>query len=168
MKNDYVKSVVVLVLICVIVAALMGFVNYFTEPTILENDRIKTEDALKKVMPNGVDFEKVTVTDLPKSVKLVYKEANGGYVFKLVTNGYGMGLTIMCGIDCNGVVTGCECIESNETLGKEKIYGESFNGKDGDATIEVETISGATLTSRAYKKAIIDAFSAFELLKGEN
>lgn len=164
MKNDYVKSFVVLVAICIVVALLMGVVNYFTAPTIEENERIKTEAALKEVMPEGVGFEKVPMTGFPSTVKLVYKEANGGYVFKLVTNGYGTGLTIMCGIDKNGVITGCKCIESNETLGKEKTYGESFGGKNYAGAEAVDTISGATLTSRAYRKAILDAFKTFEAL----
>ncbi len=165
MKNDNVKAFVVLVLICVAVAALMGIVNYATEPIIKDIEIQKTNASLNTVMPDGGSFEKLAVAGLPSTVKEAYSAKNGGYVFKLVTNGYGTGLTIICGIDENGNVIGCECIQSNETLGKEKTYGESLVGKNNSDIEAADTVSGATLTTRAYKKAITDALKAFETIK---
>ncbi|MBO4355829.1 MAG: FMN-binding protein [Clostridia bacterium] len=167
MKNDYLKSFLVLLSICIVVALLMGLVNYFTASIIENNEKQKTEEALKEVMPDGLNFERVSVEGLPSTVKQVYKEDNGGYVFKLVTNGYGTGLTVICGIDASGKITGCKCIESNETLGKEKTYGDVFYGLDIDGVSGVDTVSGATLTTRAYKKAVSEAVSVFKTLTGK-
>ena len=164
MRNDYIKSFIVLVSICIVVALLMGVANYFTSPIISESDRIKTEEALKEVMPDGEGFEKVTLSDVPSTVKQIFKASNGGYVFKLVTNGYGTGLTIMCGINAEGKITGCKCIESNETLGHEKTYGSAFVNIYTSEVSGIDTVSGATLTTKAYKNAIKDAVTVFNQL----
>ena len=39
-------------------------------------------------------------------------------------------MVIMCGVSKDGVVTGALCLSSNETLGKEKTYGENFKYSD--------------------------------------
>lgn len=167
MRNENVKSFAVLTVICIAVAALMGIVNYFTAPVIEQNDKNKTQSTLLVVMPNGQDFVETEFEGLPTTVKQVYKEKNGGYVFKLVTNGYANGLTVMCGIASDGSITGAKCVSSSETLGKENTYGEAFAGKTEKTVNAVDTVSGATLTTGAYKNAIKDALEAFRLLSGE-
>ena len=164
MKNENFKSFAVLTIICIAVAALMATVNYFTAPVIDKNESAKETRALLAVMPDGKNFIKTEFSGLPASVKQVYKEENGGYVFKLVTSGYTSGLTVMCGIDSKGNVTGAECVLSSETLGKEKTYGALFIGKNKDTAYSVDIVSGATLTTRAYKNAVKDALEAFGIL----
>lgn len=166
MKNDNVKSFAVLVAICVVVAALMGVVNKITSPRIEEIEAEKVQAAMLVVMPQGQNFTKVEVEvdSLDKSVKEVYKEDNGGYVFRLSATGYASGMIIMCGIDANGVVTGATCIASSETLEAEKTYGDNFTGKDSQSVDSVDTISGATRTTRAYKNAIKIALDSFKSL----
>lgn len=168
MKNDNLKSFAALVLICVVVAALMATVNHFTGPIIEENEKEKINKTLLVVMPEGEKFEEIEFSGLPATVKQVYKEENGGYVFRLVTSGYSTGFAIMCGVDSMGKVTGASCISSNETLGKEKTYGDVFLGVDAESIGDVDTVSGATLTTRAYKNAIADALKSFDILNGED
>ena len=120
-------------------------------------------------MPNGTSFDPISIEDytLPATVSEVYKETSGlGYVMKLVTSGYGTGMTIMCGVDANGVVTGAVCISSNETLGKEKTYGENFTDKDAAGLDAVDIIGGATKTTAAYKNAVKDALNTAIILGG--
>lgn len=167
MKNDNVKSFLILFVICIVVAALLGTVNYFTEPVIEKNDQEKVIRTLLVVMPDGEDFEEIEFDGLPSVITQVYKEKNGGYVFTLKTSGYATNFIIMCGIDASGKVTGAECISSGETLGKEKTYGETLKGSDIDSINGVDTVSGATLTTRAYKNAVSDALKAFEILSRE-
>lgn len=166
MKNENVKSFTVLTVICVAVAALMGIVNYFTAPVIEQNEKNKVTEALLVVMPDGEAFEELDVEGLPATIKQVYTEKNGGYVFKLVTSGYSSGLTLMCGVAADGSITGAEYVSGSETLGKEKTYGSLFEGKTKHDINTVDTISGATLTTLAYKNAIADALDAFEILTG--
>ena len=168
MKKN-IKNLSVFVCICTVIALLLAITNSFTAPIILKNQNASASQALLEVMPNGNSFEPVPVEDytLPATVSEVYKETSGlGYVMKLVTSGYGTGMTIMCGVDANGIVTGAVCIFSNETLGKEKTYGENFTSKDAAGVDAVDTIGGATKTTAAYKDAVKDALNTAIILGG--
>ena len=74
----------------------------------------------------------------------------------------------MCGVTADGTVSGAVCLSSGETLGYEKTYGDNFKGKDALALGTVDTISGATKTTSAYRSAINDAMNAAKILKGGN
>ena len=163
-----VKSTLVLVGICAIMAVLLALTNAITAPIIQKNQDAAANEALLQVMPEGEGFEEVALgeVELPASVTKVYKEANGGYVFELTTKGYGTGFVIMCGVDADLKVTGAVCLASNETLGHEKTYGDNFVGKDLDGAEAVNTVSGATMTTSAYKNAIKDAIKAATVLSG--
>ena len=163
-----VKSTLVLVGICAIMAVLLALTNAITAPIIQKNQDAAANEALLQVMPEGEGFEEVALgeVELPASVTKVYKEANGGYVFELTTKGYGTGFVIMCGVDADLKVTGAVCLASNETLGHEKTYGDNFVGKDLDGAEAVNTVSGATMTTSAYKNAIKDAINAAIILGG--
>ena len=166
--KKYIKSVAVLTAICAVVAVLMSFTDVLTSPVIEKNDQAAANEALVIVMPDGQGFEKIDITNysLPSTVKSVYKESSGGYVFELETVGYSTGMKLMCGIDANGNVTGATCLSSGETLGYEKTYGASFVGKNGDSVDSVDTVSGATKTTQGYKNAIKDALNAVVILNG--
>ena len=132
MKNS-IKNLSVFVCICTVMTLLLALTNSVTEPVIIENQNASANKALLEVMPEGSGFETVALGDytLPATVTEVYRESSGlGYVVKLVTAGYGTDMVIMCGVDRAGVVTGAVCLSSNETLSKEKTYGENFLNKD--------------------------------------
>ena len=163
-----VQSTLVLVAICAVMAILLALTNSITAPIIKQNQDAAANEALLVVMPEGEGFEKMDVSSytLPATVTEVYKEANGGYVVTLTTAGYGSGFVITCGVSADGTVTGAVCLASTETLGYEKTFGESFTGKDAAGVDAVDTISGATKTSSAYKNAIKDALNTAIILGG--
>ncbi len=168
MKNN-IKNLLVFVLICTVMTLFLATTNYFTSPIIEENQNASANKALLEVMPNGKGFEPMDITTftLPATVSEVYKETFGqGYVIKMVTTGYGSDMVIMCGVDVNGVVTGAVCLSSNETLSKEKTYGENFTNKDEAGVEAVDIISGATKTTSAYKNAVKDALNTAIILGG--
>ena len=162
------KTVLVLTVICLIASAALAGVNYITAPVIAANDAAAANSALLEVMPEGGSFTELSLDGLtlPASVTNVYEAANGGYVFRVVTSGYSSGLTVMCGIDPSGVITGAVCLASQETLGYEKTYGESFAGLSGSEVDTVDSIGGATRTSEGYKTALRDAYNASIILGG--
>lgn len=166
MKN--VKSVLVLVCICSVMAILLALTNSITAPVIKKNQDAAANEALLQVMPNGKDFEKIDISayTLPATVTEAYKEANGGYVFTLTTTGYSSGFVIMCGVNADGTVSGAVCLASTETLGEEKTFGDNFKGKNSEEVSTVDTISGATKTTGAYKNAVKDALNAAIILGG--
>lgn len=124
------------------------------------------DEELLAVLPGGRDFTLIDApfAELPESVVEVYSESSGGYVFRLNARGYYPDMIILCGIDADGVVAGAACVSSNESLGKEKTYGESVVGTSIESVDSLGTVAGATKTTRGYNKAISDALTAFHLL----
>ena len=164
-----VKNLLVFVCICTVITVLLAITNSFTAPIIEKNQNAAANAALLEVMPEGVGFENVdlSVYTLPATVTEVFKETSGkGHVVKLVTSGYGTDMVIMCGVNSDGVVTGAVCLSSNETLSKEKTYGENFLSKDAAGVEAVDTIGGATKTTAAYKNAVKDALNTAIILGG--
>ncbi len=163
-----VKSTLVLVVICAVTAILLALTNAITAPTIKANQDKAANEALLQVMPNGQGFEKLDLSTytLPATVTDAYKEAGGGYVFQLKTTGYGSDFIIMCGVNADGTISGTVCLSSTETLGYEKTFGANFTGKDAAGVDAVDTVSGATKTTQAYKNAMKDALNAAIILGG--
>lgn len=163
-----IKSTLVLVCICAAVSVMMALTNALTAPIIEKNQSAAANAALLEVMPEGKGFELVDISGmtLPATVVEAYAEQGGGYVFRLATTGYGSGLVIMVGVNADGTVSGATCISSTETLGYEKTFGESFKGKDAAGVAGVDTISGATKTTGAYRGAVTDALNAAIILGG--
>ncbi len=166
--KKHLSSVVSLSVICIVIAVLLAVTNYITAPIIKKQEDAAANQALIVVFPNGEGFEKVDIADieLPSTVTEAYSEKSGGYVFKLTTSGYASNLIIMCGVDSNGNVTGADVIASSETLGAENGYGDNFVEKSIDTVDSVDTISGATKTTGAYRNAVKDALNAFTVMKG--
>lgn len=162
------KSIAVLTVICAVMSLMLAATNAITAPIIEKNQNAAANEALLVVMPNGTGFELMDLSSytLPATVTEAYKEAGGGYVIKLTTAGYGSGFVIMCGVNADGTVSGAVCLSSNETLGYEKTYGENFAGKNGEGVDTVDTISGATKTTVAYRNAVKDAINAATILGG--
>lgn len=167
-----IKSIVVLVCICVVVAVLMAATNYFTAPIIEKNDQSKSNAALLEVLPDGGGFELLDITsyELPESVAEVYKASNGGYVVKVNTTGYAPGMSIMCGISADGTVVGTKLVASGETPSIGGVAAEKFAptvvGKSVSDIDGVDTVAGATKTTEAYRAAVKDALNAVIILGG--
>ncbi len=166
--KKYISGVLALFAVCFAVSALLAAANGITAPVIEKAENEKAHGALLAVMPNGKDFREIDISEytLPASVAGAYGETGGGYVLRLVTTGYAAGLTIMCGVDKNGKITGAACISSGETLGYEKTFGERFVGLAAEETALISTVSGATKTTTAYKNAVADAINAAIILSG--
>lgn len=166
-----IKSVGVLVAICTVVALLLALTNQITAPIIEKNEQIKAAKALREVMPKGELFEQIDLDKykgkMPASVIEVHEETKGiGYVIKLNVKGFKPDMMIMCGVTTDGKITGATCVSSNETNGAEKAYGKKFVGKDATGVNAVETVSGSTMTTTAYKQAMKDALTAVLVLGG--
>lgn len=166
--KKHIKSVISLTAICAVVALLLGITNFITAPIIKKQEDQKVAQALLVVLPNGEEFKNVDLSSykLPATVTEAYSEKNGGYVFKMTTTGYASGLVILCGVDSEGKVTGATCIASSETNGAEKDYGSKFINKTADEVDSIDTVSGSTKTTLAYKNAVKDALNSFTILNG--
>ena len=162
------QSTLVLVCICAAISLLLAVTNAITAPIIAQNQSAAANEALLAVMPDGKDFEQVDLSayTLPATVTEAYRESNGGYVITLTTTGYSSGMVIMCGVTADGTVSGALCLSSSETLGYEKTFGENFIGINRDTVSTVDTVSGATRTTSAYRAAVQDALNTAVILGG--
>ena len=158
--------------VCIVITLALAVTNSITAPIIEKNQNAAANDALLVVMPDGKSFEKLDISGytLPATVVEAYKAEAGGYVLKLETTGYASGFVIMCGVGADGKVTGAKVVSSGETpniggAAADKMTGE-FTGKDAASIDGVDTVSGATKTTAAYRAAVKDALNAAIILGG--
>ena len=169
--NEIIKPVLVLVCICLVVTALLAYINSVTSPIIAKADQEKTEQAMSEVLTEADGFEKLEIENLPDRVTEVYTANNGsGYVFMLTTKGYGGDMKLICGMKTDGTIEQCKTLSHAETSGlgsktAEDPYRNQYCGKNSDTLSEVDAITGATISSTAYKNAIEDAFKAYDMVK---
>lgn len=167
-----IKSILVLVCICATVSVLLALTNSITAPIIEENEQKNANAALLDVLPDGGSFTLVDISSytLPATVSQVYSAANGGYVVKLNTTGYAPGMVLMCGVSSDGTIIGTKLIASGETPSVGGTAAENFSdsviGKDLSNIDGVDTISGATKTTAAYRAAVKDALNTAVILGG--
>lgn len=186
--NKIIKEALILLAITLIAGVALGLVYEVTkEPIAQANEKAKQEayaavyaDAsfekeetiAAKVKELGPNYDGATVDEA-----LVAKNAAGevtGYVMSLTAKeGYGGKITLTMGVSKEGLITGLEVLEANETAGlgakcKEPEFKSQFAGKHladpstkmevvkggGASETQVDAISGATITSRAITKAV--------------
>lgn len=174
MKNSFkeiIKPVLVLTCICLVVSALLAYVNTITAPIIADAEQKAAQQAMTEVLKEADSFEEVKAENLPERVTQVFSANNGmGYVFMLVTKGYGGDMNLICGIKSDGTIEACKTLSHSETSGlgsktAEDPYRNQYSGKTADTLSEVDSISGATISSTAYMNAIKDAYTAFDIVK---
>ncbi len=171
-KNDALKCILVLGSICLFIAVAMAAINMVTEPKIAEANAKAEQEALRTVLPEAVGFSTVEGS-FGESVEKLYRDsAGGGYVAMLSVKGYDSSkpMKAAVGFDADGKILKCHVIScSGETTGiGTKVTNESFLsafvGKD--ATLDgVDTISGATISSSAFKQAVSEAAAAVASVK---
>ncbi len=170
--NKSVKSIVTLVAICAVVTVVLALTNAITAPIIEANDAKAANAALLEVLPDGGSF---TLADtaaltLPATVTEVYTAENGGTVVRLSTTGYASGMALMVGINPDGTVSGTKLIASQETPSIGGAAADTFSasvvGVDITTVEALDTISGATKTTAAYKNAVRDALNTVIILGG--
>ena len=172
MKSNNIKPVVVLSSICLVVALILALINSVTGPIIQEAQNQAANAALLEVLPNGANFEELSLDEsYPSAITKGYK-ADGGFVFQTSVAGKSSGLIIMIGIDTEGKVVGTQVIADQETDSYDINVFPLVQGTDGAYkgmsldSFEPVLVSGATLTSKAYSEAVKAALQAFTIANG--
>lgn len=171
-KNDSIKSIVVLVSICIVVAVLMAAVNMITAPRIEAENAKKESEALSQVLTENGGFEQIESGAFSDTISSAWRDMDGeGYAFMLSVKGYDSSkpMVIAVGISNDGRITKCVTVSaSGETKGigskvSEAEFTDRFSGKDSSLS-GVDAISGATISTKAYIDAVKEALAAFETL----
>lgn len=171
--NEFVLPIIVLVAICLFISAAMAAINLITAPKIDEAQRQKEEEALSIVVPDNQGFTKQEISDLPESVVALYSDNGSSAVAVMLSiKGYDSSnpMSVAVGFDEDGKIIKTSVISCNgETKGiGSKVSDESFLSRfSGLSNVSsVDTISGATISSSAFKAAMEDACRVVEQYRG--
>ena len=171
MKKNIMPSLV-LGCICIIVALMLSLINSITAPIIESAQNAAANEALLVVLPDGKNFEELTLDgSYPASITKGYK-ADGGFVFQANVTGKSAGLIILIGIDTEGKIVGTKVIADQETDSYDALVFPSLEGTEGSYKgMDLDNfapylVTGATLTSKAYGEAVKAALQSFVLANG--
>ena len=157
-----------LLIITSVVAAALAGVNSITAPVIAASNAAKTQQAVEAVLPGGGELVDVPAVDAGAPVSEVYKGENG-YAVKVAPSGFGGVIEMMVGIGNDGTVLGISIIKHAETPSLGAVaaakgsagenFRQSFVGLSGEVAVskdggKADTISGATITSRAVAAGV--------------
>ena len=170
-ESTFINMLVSLLMVCLVSAGLLAGVYELTKADIALAEKNKQENALKGVLP---EFDTIKTDSI-----------NGAPVFKALKNGVYVGaatitsdlgfsdqIVVMVGIDNAKNIVNYEVLSQKETPGlgtkcvdwfKEQINGKSISTdfkvtKDGG---DVDAITAATISSRAFLNAVNRAYSAY-------
>ena len=168
--QEMIKPLLVLVVICLVVSALLGFTNSVTAPIVEENERIAAEQTRRAVLAGAESFTEIECDAEALGITSAYKEDSGkGYVITAGRKGYGGQVVVTVGIDGSGKVVGLSANVSTETSGVGSkaglpAYTDKYIGLSGSAD-GVDTISGATYSSTAVRNGVSAALAAYDAIK---
>ncbi len=188
LESSLLNMTLVLTLVAVVMGGILAYVNHLTEGPIQEQKDKALADGIKAVMVCNdlVVAEPVEVkqtVDGKEHTFIIYnvKDAQGkdlGAAVQSVTMGFGGDLKVLVGFDPEGNILGYTLLEHAETPGlgakadqwfqkgqKGDIIGKSpveplTVSKDGG---QVDAITASTITSRAFLKAVNNAYNAYKV-----
>lgn len=185
MKSTLVNMTAVLFGITLVASAGVGAVNMITAEPIAQAEQAAKVEALKVVLPpfDQTVPEALTIDDMPITVYTATKGGQvAGYAVESMTkNGFGGAISMMVGFTPDGEVVNVNVLRQAETPGlgtkmadKENVLLGSIQGKkletmklvDGKLAVkkdggDVDALTAATISSRAYVDAINRAWMAY-------
>ena len=187
MKSSLTNMVLILVSFALVIAALLAWVNHITEAPIAAKAEMTLANGIKEVM--GTKALTVTGADTVKqdingkeAIFVIHHTADKagkelGAAVESTTLGFSGDLKVLVGFNSEGVILGYTILQHAETpglgakaqtwfqqgskgdvIGQNPAQGALAVNQDGG---KVDAITASTITSRAFLKAINQAYSAF-------
>ena len=175
LESSLKNMVLVLVGVALVVGAVLACINNLTSGPIAEKAAQSLAAGIKSVMGT----EDLQVAD-PEEVKQEFGGKELGAAVESTTGGFGGDLKVLVGFDTEGKIMGYTVLQASETPGlgakattwfqkdgKGSIIGKT--PKDGDLHVSkddksgnaVDAITASTITSRAFLKAINQAYAVY-------
>lgn len=156
------KPAAILLAITVIVAAALAGANLLTKDRIAAAEKEKSEQAVAAVLPNDEILEERAVDE--GIVAHIYLGSTGCAV-EVTPAGFGGTITMLVGVSREGKVLGVQIVSHSETPGlgaraqSDEGFLQSFLGLSGSVAVgkdggEADTLTGATITSRAVAEGV--------------
>lgn len=147
---------------------------------------LKTTVEAAAAIINASSLEAIDLSqysDLPSALTEASKTASGNYVLTLKASGYGINggnqwhpasgvhIIVKISMTADGKIINCLTVSQQESEGigdacADSSFYSQFNGKTESNYSEIDAISGATITTNGYIKAVENAFKALKILNG--
>jgi len=183
-KDTFLNMILSLIAITLVAGISLGYVNELTVGPKAKAKLEKKINALKLVLPAFdsspvADIQRVQVPSVKDSIEIYPAFENnifvGAAVIGSTEKGFSGLIKIMVGFTENGDILNIEVLEQKETPGlgtkiKNDSFIEQFRGKNpGTHNIkvkkdggEIDALTGATITSRAFGEAAQMAYEEFK------
>lgn len=186
LESNLLNMLLSLTIVALVAAALLGGLYVLTEEPIAVQKQQKQQRAITAVLPDTEDLRIADAEELADGT-VIYRayDQNDNYIGAAVQtaeNGFGGKFSLMIGFDAEGNVVGYEVLEHQETPGlgdhmtdwfktdknRQSVIGKSpattqfVVSKDGG---DIDAITAATISSRAFLKAAVKAYGALEPAK---
>lgn len=192
--GEVLKEAGILFVITVIAGLLLGFVYELTREPIAEQERKAVQEACREVFEDASAFEAVEYVPSEGLQEQLAAEgvisgsayraldSDGnllGYVVESISKrGYGGRLVLYAGVTLDGTFKGVSILEISETPGlgmraeevlvpqvrDKKVYSFTYTKTGAAADNEIDAITNATVTTRAFTNAVNGAlYMAWEL-----
>lgn len=187
MKSTLFNMVAVLFTITLIASAAVGAVNMITEEPIAAAKAQATTEAVANVLPAFDNQPEPAEQEIDGMPIKVYTATNGdevvGYAVESMTKtGFGGAIRMMVGFLPDGKIYNVNVLEQAETPGlgtkmcdEGNVLLSSIKDKDADEVKfavkkdggELDALTAATISSRAYYDAVARAHQAFQVASGQ-
>lgn len=186
MESSLKNMVLVLFAITFISSAAVGGVYMITKEPIAQAKIDAVNNALAQVLPEYEQTKKqdIEVNDMPITTytAIVAGHPVGYAVESISKNGFGGNIRMMVGFDTNGTILNINVLEQKETPGlgtkmaeEDNVLLASLKNKDAakiNMTVkkdggDIDALTAATISSRAYAEAVAIAYEAFQVASGE-
>lgn len=175
-------------LVCALAAFGLSFTYSVTRERIAQQiweSQIKAARAVLPEVETNEDFTErediaARIREDVRSVDKIFEGfKNGelvGYAVQMLPRGYGGPITLMVGLSLEGVVTDISIVDHKETPGlgsyiENPAWSGQFRGKTAGDQLKVnkdiDSVSGATISSKAVTRGVKEALGAHALLAGE-
>ena len=185
-KDTLLNMFVALFVICIVAGGVLGIVFNATKDPIAAAENAKRTAAIKNVLPEFKTLKTVNVKSAIEDAEipfhLAYDADNnfiGAAVETFTNKGFSGNISLMVGILADGTVKNISVLQHAETPGLgSKMEEETFKGQFNDKNPasfnfsvkkdggDVDAITAATISSRAFCDAVNRALSTFENNKG--
>ena len=185
MESSLKNMVLVLFTITLISSAAVGGVYMITKEPIAQAKVAAVNNALQQVLPQyeATTSQTIEVNSLPivAHTATVADKAVGYAVESISKNGFGGTVRLMVGFDTKGNIININVLEQKETPGLGTKMAEDGNAlllslKDKNASEvnmtvkkdggDIDALTAATISSRAYAEAVAVAYEAFKVACG--
>ena len=175
-KKDIIRGILVLIIITALAGYLLAFTYEKTKPAIEKQQKEEGNRIDREIFPEGVNFVEIKENGVNYSTVLDAEGKEIGKSFTIISYGYGGEIKIKVGVDENLKIKGVKILQHNETPGlgakitdekflsqfKEKGYNQIYLKKDNPEG-EIDSITGATISSRAVTDGIRKLFEQMEI-----